>query len=95
MSMYNPPGNLIVNLGDDNNDGTPGEGNRIVPNPPEALGFPTLVFAAMIVAAGIWVVSEMDNRAGWLLAFLVLLGVAFRYKSFGDEIIGLLSPQSR
>lgn len=72
------------------------EGNRIVPNPKEPLGFPTLVLAAVIVSAGIYMVDQMSPKAAWLLAFLVLLGVAFGYRSFGDELVKLLggSPQT-
>lgn len=66
------------------------EGNRIVNPPKEPLGFPTLVLAAVIVSAGIYVVDQMSPKAAWLLAFLVLLGVAFGYRSFGDEIVKLL-----
>lgn len=50
--------------------------------------FPMLIFAAMIVAAGIYAVDEAYNsRAAWLLAFLVMLTIAFRYQHFGDELI--------
>jgi len=56
-----------------------------------ALSFPMLILAAVIVAAGIYVVDQIDSKAGWLLAFLVLLGVAFGYKDFGNELTGLFS----
>lgn len=48
--------------------------------------FPTVAFAAVIVGAGIFMVDQFDARAAWLLAFLILLTIAFRYPSFGDEL---------
>lgn len=56
--------------------------------------FPTLILAALVVASGIYIADQFDERAAWLLAFLVLLGIAFRYRKFGDELSGLLSAQS-
>ena len=53
--------------------------------------FPNLVLATIIVSSGIYIVDQYDSRAAWLLAFLVLLVVAFRYKNFGNELLGLLN----
>src|SRR6266496_3255361 len=68
-----------------------GEGNPIVPPSREAVSFPMLIFAALVVGAGIYVVSEITPAGGWLLAFLVLLIVAFSYRDFGNEIVQLFS----
>jgi|SRR5215471_13809348 len=57
----------------------------------QTLGFPTVALAAVIVGAGIYIASQYDTKAGWLLAFIILLAIAFRYPSFGDEITKLLS----
>jgi len=73
-------------------DGTqpdPG-GNAIVPTPSVQASFPLLALAAVIVGAGVFLVAEWDRRAGWALAFLLLLGIALRYPSFGAELVKLL-----
>jgi hypothetical protein len=48
--------------------------------------FPTLVFAGIIVAAGVWYVDSIDSRAGWGLAILIVLIIAFSYPSFDSEL---------
>jgi hypothetical protein len=50
------------------------------------LPFPILALAAMVVGAGIYMVDRIDPRAAWLLAFLILLTIAFKYPSFGGEL---------
>lgn len=56
-----------------------------------------MVLATLVVGAGIYVVDQFDSRAAWLLAFLVLLGVAFGYKDFGNQLTSLLggTPQQQ
>jgi hypothetical protein len=53
-----------------------------------------LVLAALVLASGIWIVDKIDETAAWLLAFLLLLTLAFSYKTFSDELTGLLSTQA-
>ena len=76
-------------------DESDGEGNRIVPVPPEkGIPFPTFILAGLIVGAGIYLVDQINSRAAWALAFLVLLTVAFSYKSFGTELTGILTGKT-
>lgn len=72
----------------------PPQGNAIVPNPPQKLSFPALILAGVVVTGGIYIADEIDSRAAWLLAFLILLGIAFSYRSFGDELVSLVSGAS-
>jgi hypothetical protein len=58
------------------------------------MSFPILALAAVIVSAGIYVVDRADARAAWLLAFLILLTIAFKYPSFGGELTKLLGSTS-
>jgi hypothetical protein len=74
----------------DTDPNAPTEGNRIVPNPSEQPAFPTIALAAVIVGAGVYLTYEFDKRAGWGLAFIILLGIALRYPSFADELTKLL-----
>jgi hypothetical protein len=74
-----PGGNAIVTP--PGTDG--GSGSTTLP-------FPVLALAAVIVGAGIYAVDRVDNRAAWLLAFLILLTIAFKYPSFGNELSTLL-----
>lgn len=65
-------------------------GNPIVPNPPEGGQFPTLALAAVIVGAGVFLTAQYSARAAWLLAFIIMLGIALRYPTFADELTKLL-----
>jgi len=49
--------------------------------------FPLVMLAAVIVSAGIWLADEINPRAAWALALLVLLTVAFGYSHFGDQLV--------
>jgi hypothetical protein len=52
--------------------------------------FPELVFAAVIVGAGIYYLYTVDSRAGWALAGLVVLAIAFGYPQFQTELTAIL-----
>lgn len=52
--------------------------------------FPELVFAAIIVGAGIYYAYTVDYRAGWGLAILIVLLIAFAYPQFQTELMAIL-----
>jgi hypothetical protein len=54
------------------------------------VSFPMLIFAGIIVSAGIFYASQWDSTSGWLFAFLILLTIAFAYPTFGSELSKLL-----
>lgn len=58
------------------------------------MSFPELVLAGLIVAAGIYGISELNETAGWLLAVLVILIIALRYQKFADELSKVLTLSS-
>lgn len=58
------------------------------------MSFPELVLAGLIVAAGIYGLSEFNETAAWLLTFLVILTIALRYQKFADELSKILSLSS-
>jgi len=53
-----------------------------------------LVLAAIVVGAGIYYVAQWDETAGWLLAGLILLGIAFAYPTFPGEISKIFGATS-
>ena len=72
----------------------PAQGNPIVPTPPPALKdvpFPILLLAAVIVGASVYYVAQIDSKSGWLLAFLILLAIAFAHPTFSNELTQILS----
>ena len=73
-------------------DAPPGTGNRIVPTPTtiKDIPFPMLLLASLVVGAGIFYVAKFDTKAGWLLAFIILLAIAFAHPNFSDELTTLL-----
>lgn len=54
------------------------------------VGFPEIVFAAVVVGAGIYYVYTIDSRAGWALSLTVVLAIAFGYPSFETELTAIL-----
>lgn len=71
---------------------TSGTTNTTAPsgNTTASVPFPELVFAAIIVGAGIYYAYSVDYRAGWGLAILIILLVAFGYPQFQTELIAIL-----
>jgi len=59
-----------------------------------SIPFPMLVLAAIVVGAGIYYVAQWDDTAGWLLAGLILLGIAFAYPTFPGEISKIFGATS-
>lgn len=58
------------------------------------MSFPELVLAGLVVAAGIYTLDQFNSTAAWLLTFLILMIIAFRYQSFSDQLTRLLSLSS-
>lgn len=58
--------------------------------PANAVGFPEIVFAAVIVGAGIYYAYTVDSRAGWALSAVVITAIAFGYPSFETELTAIL-----
>jgi F0F1-type ATP synthase assembly protein I len=58
------------------------------------VSFPELVLAGLIVGAGIYALDQFSATAAWLLTFLLLLIIGFRYEAFASELSKILSVSS-
>lgn len=45
----------------------------------------------MVVAAGIYALDQFSPTSAWLLTFLILMTIAFRYQDFAKQLSGLVS----
>lgn len=70
----------------------PSQGNAIAGIP---LSWHQMLVSALVIGISIWLVEQnVDQKAAFILALIILLGVAYKYTGFANELQAIVQGKA-